>query len=153
MPGYGLARADAGDGLLPWTWAEERLSRSHNYWFSSSSEGKPHTMPVWGIWWRDSFVFSTGSVSRKARNLAGERRCTVATEHAAEAVVVEGVAALVREAPLLVEIGSHYKSKYTSGFPSDSSVYRVTPRVVFGIIESSPGFTNSTTRWQVRPAT
>ena len=34
MPGYGTLGAEEGIGLLPWAWAEERLVRSHDYWFA-----------------------------------------------------------------------------------------------------------------------
>jgi hypothetical protein len=31
MPDYGILDAYEGEGLLPWDWAAERLSVSHNY--------------------------------------------------------------------------------------------------------------------------
>jgi hypothetical protein len=31
MPDYGVQPADEGTGLLPWSWAEERLIGSHDY--------------------------------------------------------------------------------------------------------------------------
>ena len=30
MPGYGISEGE--EGLLPWSWAVERLEKSHNYW-------------------------------------------------------------------------------------------------------------------------
>src|SRR5271167_1500689 len=91
MPGYGLPRDNKG--LLPWTWAEQRLKQSHNYWITTvKPEGAPHTMVVWGLWQDGRLLFSTGSKSRKARNLAENPNCVVCTEHAHEAVIVEGVA-------------------------------------------------------------
>ena len=49
MPGYGLPKGTKG--LLPWSWAEERLTKSHNYWISTCSpDASPHTMIVWGLW-------------------------------------------------------------------------------------------------------
>jgi len=95
MPGYGLPESDKG--LLPWSWAEQRLKKSHNYWITTvkqdgSSQPSPHTMVVWGLWQDGRLLFSTGSKSRKARNLAQNSNCVVCTEHAHEAVIVEGVA-------------------------------------------------------------
>jgi len=43
-----------------------------------------------------AFYFSTGRQSRKAKNLATNSTCVIATENSAEAVVLEGVA---RETP------------------------------------------------------
>src|SRR5271170_737215 len=90
-PGYGFGKDTKG--LLPWSWAEQRLKKSHNYWLTTvKPDGSPHTMVVWGLWQDGRFLFSTGSKSRKARNLAQNPNCIVCTEHAQEAVIVEGVA-------------------------------------------------------------
>ncbi len=35
MPGYGLSTS--GRGLLPWKWARDRLTRSHNYWMVTTA--------------------------------------------------------------------------------------------------------------------
>ena len=35
MPGYGTLPATEGGGLLPWSWAEERLIRSHDFWLAN----------------------------------------------------------------------------------------------------------------------
>ena len=59
MPGYGLLDATLGTGLLPWSWAVERLTRSHDYWVATvRPDGRPHVMPVWGIWMDDALWFS-----------------------------------------------------------------------------------------------
>src|SRR5947209_7568421 len=90
-PGYGFPKGSKG--LVPWSWAEQRLKKSHNYWITTvKPDGSPHTMVVWGLWQDGRFLFSTGSQSRKARNLAKNPSCVACTEHAHEAIVVEGVA-------------------------------------------------------------
>jgi nitroimidazol reductase NimA-like FMN-containing flavoprotein (pyridoxamine 5'-phosphate oxidase superfamily) len=81
MPGYGIADAKGGRGLLSWQWATERLEKGRTYWLATTREtGMPHVMPVWGVWFSDAFFFSTGNQSRKARNLAKNPGCSVATE-------------------------------------------------------------------------
>jgi hypothetical protein len=51
MPDYGIARPAAGSGLLPWSWAVERLERSHDYWVATiHPDGRPNVTPVWGVW-------------------------------------------------------------------------------------------------------
>src|SRR2546430_16277305 len=91
MPGYGLP--ENKKGLLPWKWAEQRLKKSHNYWITTvKPDGSPHTMVVWGLWQEGRLLFSTGSKSQKARNLARNKKCVVCTEHTHEAVIVEGIA-------------------------------------------------------------
>ncbi len=44
-----------------------------------------------GLWLADAFYFSTDKNSRKARNLAENPHCVIASENPAEAVIVEGV--------------------------------------------------------------
>src|SRR4051794_21455434 len=57
-PGYGISTDSAG--LLDWGWAEERLTRSRNYWVCTMREdGRPHAAPVWGIWLDDAVLFSS----------------------------------------------------------------------------------------------
>jgi hypothetical protein len=93
MPGYGIAPATEGSGLLPWSWAAERLTMSRNYWVSSVwPDGRPHSMPVWGMWDDAVLWFSSSIGSRKTRNLAANPQCCVTTEDAADPVVLEGTA-------------------------------------------------------------
>src|SRR5581483_8502922 len=91
MPGYGIKAADEGAGLLPWSWAVERLVASHDYWVATiDTDGKPAVMPVWGGWIDDAVWFSSGPKSRRVRNLTRDARCTVTTDNAIEPVVIEG---------------------------------------------------------------
>src|SRR6266487_1604299 len=75
MPGYGLLPADKGSGLLPWSWALERLRNSRNYWLTTVwPDGRPHVMPVWAVWLdgpkqEGTLWFSSGLRSRKIRNI------------------------------------------------------------------------------------
>ena len=97
MPGYGTEESD--DGLLPWSWAEEHLVASRDYWVTSvRPDGSPHVMPVWGAWVDDALWFSTGGQSRKARNLDADPRCAIATEDGTEPVVIEGRVEVVTDA-------------------------------------------------------
>jgi pyridoxamine 5'-phosphate oxidase-like protein len=61
---YGLAGRRSA--MLPWTWARRRLVAAHNYWISTTRpDGRPHAMPVWGLWLDETFLFSTSRRSRK----------------------------------------------------------------------------------------
>ena len=75
MPGYGTQPEGEGGGLLPWSWAEERLVRSHDFWLATvTPHGAPHLMPVWAVWHEGQLWFSSSNGSRKARNLGSEPR-------------------------------------------------------------------------------
>ena len=148
MPGYGLLEADQGRGLLPWQWARERLEKAQRYWVATTwPDGRPHVTAVWGIWWENVFYFSTGRLTRKARNFAQNQHCVVCTESAAEAVIVEGAAELVGNPASLNWLASAYAGKYGDNYPDDSFIYAVRPVVAFGFIESEEEFAGSATRW------
>jgi hypothetical protein len=149
MPGYGLAPAAGGEGLLPWSWAVERLERSRNYWVSSTNaDGTPHSMAVWGVWLDDQFLFSTAASSRKIANLRREPRCTVTTERADEAVVVVGAFETITDPDLVRRFCDLYNQKYSWDMgESYAPFYLVRPRLAFGFIETDPRFTQTATRW------
>ena len=166
-PGYGFP--ESAKGLLPWLWAEQRLKKSHNYWITtvkadgsphgvsphgvSAHDVAPHTMVVWGLWQDGRFLFSTGSKSRKARNLARNVNCIVCTEHAHEAVIVEGIAEIADVAARRKMIPT-YERKYKFSLSTmkddllsmKEPVFAVRPRVVFGLWEKH--FQGKSTRWK-----
>lgn len=147
MPGYGLLAPDQGAGLLPWSWAEERLRATRNFWLSTVTEaGRPHAMAVWAVW-NDALWFSTGRSSRKGRNLAHDAHCVVTTERADEAVIIEGVAEHFAATTAPPHIPRAYEAKYALPYPPDSDVYAVHPAVAFGWYEDAERFLGSATRW------
>jgi len=145
MPGYGLPKGSKG--LLPWSWAEQRLTKSHNYWISTARpDCTPHTMVVWGLWLEGKFYFSTGAKSRKAKNLANRPNCVICTEHAEQAVIVEGTAQLSSDPALRKRFAQLYQKKYAWDMSNFSEpVYAVTPKVAFGLYEKD--FIGKATRW------
>ncbi len=149
MPGYGVQRADQGSGLLPWSWAEERLIAARNYWVTSVwPDGRPHSMPVWGAWDGEAVWFGSSSGSRKARNLGADPRCVVSTEDASEPVVIEGSAEIVRERDAIARAAALLNAKYggiTVDFLAANATIRVRPRRAFGIAHDD--FIGSATRW------
>jgi Pyridoxamine 5'-phosphate oxidase len=152
MPGYGLLPATGGRGLLPWSWAEARLTGARNYWVTTTdADGRAHTMPVWGVWLDGAFFFSTGRRTRKARNLTERPDCVVCPERADEAVVVEGRAAEVTDTTTLGRVADAYRAKYPMGFPDDDPVFRVDASVAFGLVEAPDEFAGSATRWRFTP--
>jgi hypothetical protein len=147
MPGYGLKPADEGSGLKPWSYAVERLSRARGYWLSTTSDnGDPHSMPVWGLWSRDHFVFSTSATSRKARNIARHERVVVGAEPSDDAIVLEGVAFVIDDPAWRSEIDVAYAAKYSMGVEGEP-LYAVRPTRAFSF-SSAPGeFAGGSTRW------
>jgi len=145
---------DPKSGLKPWSWALERLEKSHNYWIATSrSDGRPHLMLVWGIWWENAFWFSTGPNTRKAKNIAAHGHCSVGTDRADEAVIVEGVPYEVKERGAWKRFATVYNAKYGGDVEAllnscGGNVYCVEPRTAFGQDEHAPNFAASATRWR-----
>jgi general stress protein 26 len=149
MPGYGVATDDAG--LLPWSWAEQRLRDAHNYWLATTSaDGVPHLAAVWAVWHDGALWFSTGARSRKAADLTAQPRCSLAPESAAESVVLSGTARRVTSATEIEELQRVYTAKYGSGVPEPgiNPVYAVAPDTVVAVIDREPEFTRNATRWR-----
>lgn len=157
MPGYGTLSATEGRGLLPWPWAAERLTRSHDFWLATvTPDGAPHLMPVWAVWYQDELWFSSSNGSRKARNLAAETRCSLATDNPLEPVVVHGRARRVTAADELTAMLAAENAKYGTSYGLDmidlatNSVFALTPDWVFAL--DSSDFAGSPTRYTFAPA-
>jgi PPOX class probable F420-dependent enzyme len=152
MPGYGIVGSDEGSGLLPWSWAEEQLVASRNFWLATRRpDGRPHAMPVWAVWHAGALWFSSSKGSRKARNLAGDPRCVLTTEDPTNPVVVEGEAELLTAQRDLETLLTAENAKYGTHYgldmldPAANCAYRVRPLWVFGLRAGE--FTGSPTRW------
>lgn len=145
MPDYGIAKTRKG--LLPWSWARERLAASRNYWVSTTRpDGRPHAGPVWGVWLDDGLYFSYAPGSRKARNIAQNPNCVITTESADEAVIVEGIVESAKGARALNAFKRAYDAKYNWNVEKEG-IRVLRPRVVFGFIESADKFAATATRW------
>jgi pyridoxamine 5'-phosphate oxidase-like protein len=151
MPDYGLKPPDEGTGLLPWSWALQRLSSSRYYWVCTVGPDRcPHATPVWAVWHDGRVWFSCGPHSRKARNLGAEPRCTVTTNDAANPVVVEGVAERIADPGAIeavrVAMVAKYDYEVSLDFLLANAVFAVLPAKVIGLVEDD--FTGSPTRWR-----
>jgi Pyridoxamine 5'-phosphate oxidase len=155
MPDYGVDNADWQP--LPWTWAAERLAASRNFWIvTASAAGRPHAMPVWGVWDDGDlrFAFSCGPRSRKAANLAANPRVVIASEDTVEALSVEGRAQRVDGQRQDVWI-DRYLAKYRPMSPDLSGeflrqnlVFEVVPERALAVIEREAEFATRATRWR-----
>ena len=156
MPGYGLLGPNEGSGLLPWSWAHDRLVASHDFWLATvRDDARPHLMPVWGAWDGESLWFSSARGSRKAINLRAHPRCSVATDNAYEPVIVEGDAIAVTDEQQLRGALDFENRKYGTDYgvemidPAHNSWFRLRPIWVFSLDEDD--FTGSPTRWSFAP--
>ena len=155
MPDYGVDTPE-WEGL-PWSWAAERLAASKSFWVVTATQhGRPHALPVWGVWDDDEsrFAFSCGPRSRKAANLAVNPHVVVAVDDTAECVSIEGMSTAVEgdRADTWIE---RYLAKYateaqelSAEFLRANRIFEVRPERAFGIIDHEPEFATRATRWR-----
>jgi hypothetical protein len=130
-PGYGISSEP--EGMLPWSWAEERLAAARNYWVVTvRPDGSPHAAPVWGIWIDGAVVFSTARESRKGRNLARDRRVVVNLESGEEVVILEGE---VDGVALDARMADAYEAKYDYRPGGEGDWFALRPRVAYAWLE------------------
>ncbi|MHB8932994.1 MAG: pyridoxamine 5'-phosphate oxidase family protein [Bellilinea sp.] len=149
---YGISQSS--EGLLTWEWVSQCMAKSHNYWVHSTrTDGRPHAMPVWGVWLQDTVYFATARNSRKAQNLAANPNVSVHTESGDEAVIIEGIIEEVNDRELFDAFTAATAEKYP-GMPSEADpdpeniLFAVRPQVVLAWCEKD--FPKSATRWRFR---
>lgn len=149
MPkGYGVPVHNKG--LLSWQDTVQKLEKSINYWVATTRpDGRPHVMPVWGLWVNGAFYFGGDRSSRKSRNLAANPAVVVHLESGNDVVIVEGIATEVSNREELEPVRDASLKKYGMAGGSGNSptevVYAVRPQVAFAWRISE--FPKSATRW------
>lgn len=146
---YGIDVAST-EGLLTWEWLSEQMDKARNYWVATTRpDGKPHAMPVWGVWLNEVFYFSTARSSRKGRNLEANPELVVHLESGDNVVIFEGTVEEAFDVAFLARFADAYEIKYQ--FRPDTQdlknvTYALQPHTVYAWLESD--FTKSATRWK-----
>jgi len=121
VPGYGIPTST--DGLLPWSWAVERLEAAIVYWLATTgADGAPHVIPIWGAW-VDGRWYVEGGPTRWQRNLRENPRMAIHIEIGDEVVIVEGTATehVAPTSPLADAILAGYaKYRAAKGYEADA---------------------------------
>jgi Pyridoxamine 5'-phosphate oxidase len=91
-----------------WRTAKKRLETpepEQTYWLATvQPDGRPHVMPLIGIWVDDAFYFLSGEETRKGRNLEADPRCVIAGSSRklpSIDIIIEGDARRVSDAKTL----------------------------------------------------
>jgi len=146
--GYGIKTDDKG--LVSWKDACAQLAKSKNYWVATSRpDGRPHSMPVWGVWIDGAVIFGTDRNSRKARNIQHNPVATVHLESGDDAVILECTAQEITDASVIAAVDAAYLKKYKmklTDAPGVPYIVAMKPRVAFAWHERD--FPVSATRWK-----
>lgn len=159
MPDYGVS-TPAWEPL-PWAWAAERLTANRNFWVVTvSGGGRPHALPVWGVWdnAENRFAFSCSPRARKARNLAANPQAVVMTDDTVECLSLEGRAEAVPAEQRREEWIERYLAKYraisaeiSADFLRQHLMLEFVPERAFAVIEREDEFSTRATRWVFDP--
>jgi hypothetical protein len=135
-PGY----VDHPKSTVSWEYVVQRLSEAKNYWLSSvRPNGRPHTIPRWGVFLEGKFYYDGSPETRHARNLVANPYVTLHLESGDQAVIAEGISAPAgKPAPELAEkLAAAYCAKYEPhGYApkpnqwDEGGLYVFTPRKV-----------------------
>ena len=150
MPrGYGAPTDGSGAEVLPWTWAEEQLTQARNYWICTThADGRPHAIPVWGVWLDGAVWFGTNPASAKGRNLRRDARVVVHLESGDDVVILEGEIELPSDRDALERFVEVYEQKYGHRInvpETNEGIFALRPRVAQTWTEQD--FAHNATRW------
>ena len=115
-PRYGDASATAP----PWGDIERILTQAQLYWIITvRADGRPHAVPLVGVWHDGAFAFCTGAEEQKHRNLDANPQVAVTTGgtgahgwNRGKDVVVEGTAVRVTDGEDLQSLADAWLAKY-----------------------------------------
>jgi hypothetical protein len=109
--------------LLDWASVEQRLIDSLHYWLATARrDGRPHVVPVDGMWLDGGCYFGGDPDSVHIRNLRRDGRAAVHLDDGESAVIVEGSAEWVTPSKALAQrLATAAKAKY--GYPQSASSY------------------------------
>ena len=142
------------DGLLPWAHVTARLAAAKNYWICTTRpDGRPHTTPIWGVFFEGTIHFDGSPETRRGKNLAVNPAITVHLESGDDVVIVEGTVSMITppDRAFAERLAATYAAKYAAlGYSpgpetwDGGGLYRVAHRTVIAWTK----FPTDMTRWQ-----
>ena len=145
VAGYQMPEDSAN--LLPWDFVTAHMSASQHYWLNTiSAAGRPHAVPVWGIWYKNRVHFEGSMKTAWARNLARDPQITIHLPNGEQVVIIDGTAHIIEDDDIdSVEwntLDTLFQSKYQ--VDKGSPYWYVQPRKV---LAWDGGGLQTMTRW------
>ena len=152
---------EEGVSAVPWEEAERALAAAELSWLSTvRPDGQPHVTPLITAWHDGALWITTGPEEQKARNLAGNPRCTLVTGrndlHGGLDLVVEGRAVRETDDARLRAVAAAFVDKYGEEWrfevgegafhhgAGEAHVFEVRPATAYGFGKAP----YSHTRWR-----
>jgi len=77
--------------ILSWEYVIERLSSSKNYWLCSvRPDGRPHSVPRWGVFINEKLYYDGSPETVHARNILQNPHLSIHLESGDQALIAEG---------------------------------------------------------------
>lgn len=93
-PQFPKGYVDHPKSSLTWDYVVQRLTESKNYWLCSvRPNGRPHSIPRWGVFINGKLYYDGSPETRHARNLLENPFLSVHLESGDEALIAEGSSA------------------------------------------------------------
>ena len=143
-----------GATARPWPEVDQALADAQMFFLSTSRpDGRPHVTPIPAIWRGGALHICTGAHEQKARNLAREPRCILATGsdrmNTGLDVVVEGTAERITDHAELLELAACWKTEldwdfevgehaFRDGADRDGLVFAIRPTKVLAFGKGEP---------------
>jgi nitroimidazol reductase NimA-like FMN-containing flavoprotein (pyridoxamine 5'-phosphate oxidase superfamily) len=145
---YGSEPSEAPD--LQWSQVRDRIAAADVYWLATTRpDGRPHVVPIGGVWADDALYLTLGPTTVSARNAARNRAALVHLEDANDAVIVEGTISQPAPPEVPAEAAAAYGRKYEGTWdPADTEMpyWVLRPRVV--MTWRSEDIKGSAVRWR-----
>lgn len=156
-----------GGSALPWSRAHDLLESGPKgplagfFLGTAGRDGRPHVAGIGAVWHDGDLYFTSGSSTRKSRNLATNPACTIAVKLPGMDLTLEGDATVVTEQLVLEAVAHIYRDlgwpaevvhdAFTAPYSAPSAgpppwqLYRFTFYSVVGLSTIEP---NGATRWR-----
>jgi hypothetical protein len=156
-----------GAAPLPWSRALKQLeANAGTYWLATTNpDGRPHVAAIGALWVDGKIYFTSGTRTRKGRNLAANANCVLSISLTDIDLVVEGSAVRITDRPTLLRLAKRYAdqgwpasvsggaltAEYSapSAGPAPWNLYVVRPTTAFGVATAEP---HGATRWRFSDA-
>ena len=144
---YGIPKN--AKGMLEWGAVNEWLESATIYWLSTaSSDGKPHSTPIWGLWAEGGFYFDGSPETLWVRNLTANPRLVVHIENGSRMVILEGEVerTATPEPEVFKKLADQSEAKYKSRPESVEGNLMMRPRKVMAWDHND--FGRTATKWR-----
>jgi general stress protein 26 len=145
VPGYQMPQDTTN--LLSWEFVSAHMAAACHYWLTTiSAQGRPHTVPVWGLWYKNRLHFEGSMQTAWARHLVRNPHITVHLPNPEQVIIIEGTAHIIEDDAIdsteWERLDTRFQSKYQ--VEKGSPYWYVEPRKV---LAWDGGGLQTMTRW------